>query len=49
MTKDSFIEVISNLSPQEINQLIQDKGKEPKKIKIWKHVQQQSNTKGKEK
>lgn len=40
MTKDSFIEVISNLSPQEINQLIQDKGKQPKKIKIWIPVEQ---------
>lgn len=34
--KENFIKVLSSLTPQEINQMIKDKGKRPKLIMpIW--------------
>lgn len=35
MNKTSFLELLKSMSPHEINKLIEEKGKEPKKIKIF--------------
>lgn len=32
ISKENFIEFVSNMTPEEINKLIEEKGKPPKKI-----------------
>lgn len=34
MKKENFIKILSEMTPQEINALIEQKGKKPKKIQI---------------
>lgn len=47
MEKESFLKLITNLSPQELNKLIEEKGKKPRLIPLFKKVDEEiKKTKG---
>lgn len=43
MDKEEFIKQISNLSREEINELIQKKGKKAKKLNLFLHIKKVEN------
>lgn len=46
MEKESFLKLITNLSPQELNKLIEEKGKKPRLIPLFRKVEENKNIKG---
>ena len=45
MKKSEFISLLSNLTPQEINNLIQTKGKESRTIQPFVYIENKKNKK----
>lgn len=45
MSKEDFIKKLTNISPEQLNTIIEEKGKKPKLIKLLVKVDKERNTK----
>ncbi len=45
MAKEDFIEKITKITPQQINKIIEEKGKKPRLINLFVKVEEKNNNK----
>lgn len=49
MAKEDFIKKLTNVTPQQLNKIIEEKGKKPKLIELFVRVEKNKNMEKKEK